>query len=170
MTTYVALLRAVNVGGTGRLPMAELRAICSELGFGRIETYIASGNVVFRSSSSPAKLEAQLGQRLFAFCGKPIGVFIRSAAEMRSILANNPFSQLEPRRTYCILLREPPPADALSAARGRSDERIELGSREIYVHYPQGMGKSKLQIPAARSGTARNLSTIAKLAALSARA
>ncbi len=169
MTIHVALLRAVNVGGTGKLRMADLRAICAELGFGRIETYIASGNVVFSSSATPAKLEAQIAERLLAFCGKPVGVFVRSAAEIRSILANNPFAQLEPRRTYCILLREKPPADALSGARGRSNEQMHLGRREIYVYYPDGMGKSRLRIPAAGSGTARNLSTLSNLAALCAR-
>jgi uncharacterized protein (DUF1697 family) len=169
LTIYVGLLRAVNVGGTGKLRMTDLRAICAELGFGRIETYIASGNVVFSAGATAAKLESLLEQRLLAFCGKPVAVFVRSAAEMHSMLAANPFSQYEPRRTYCFVLREKPAADALSGARGRSNEQMQLGRREIYVHYPEGMGKSKLQIPAARSGTARNLSTIATLVAMSAR-
>jgi uncharacterized protein (DUF1697 family) len=168
MTIYIALLRAVNVGGTGGLRMADLRAICAELGYGRIETYIASGNLVFSSGAAPATLATQLERRLLAFCGKPVGVFVRTAAEMRAILATNPFSHLDPRRTYCVFLRDSAPADALATVRGRSDEQMHLGRREIYVHYPAGMGRSKLRIPAAGSGTARNLRTIAALVAISA--
>ncbi len=169
MTTYIALLRAVNVGGTGKLPMADLKALCAELGFRRIATYIASGNVVFDCGSPPNKVQAQLEKRLLAYAGKAVGVFVRSADEMRTILKSNPFHDKPTNLTYSFFLDESPAADALDDIRGRAGEEIQLGRREIYVYYPSGMGKSKLRIPAARSGTARNLNTVAKLVEMSGR-
>jgi uncharacterized protein (DUF1697 family) len=91
MTTYIALLRAVNVGGTGRLPMADLKALCAELGFSRIETYIASGNVVLDSDRPAARVQAQLEKRLLAYAGKTVGVILRTASEMRTVLKRSPF-------------------------------------------------------------------------------
>jgi uncharacterized protein (DUF1697 family) len=169
MITYIALLRAVNVGGTGKLPMADLKALCTELAFGRIETYIASGNVVFDSDMPVARVQAQLEKRLLAYAGKTIGVFVRTASEMRTVLKRNPFSDKEPGLTYSFFLNEKPRSDALEDVRGRGEEELGLGRREIYVYYPTGMGKSKLQIPAAKLGTARNLNTVAKLVQMSSR-
>lgn len=164
MTRYVALLRAVNVGGTGKLAMSELKTMCAELGFARIETYIQSGNVVFDSPAGAAKVKAELEARLKTHFGKPMGVLLRTASEIAAVLKANPFPKTEPRYTYAIFLDEPPPADARDRAVGRSDEEMRVGKREIYVHYPSGMGRSKLRIPAAKAGTARNMNTVAKLA------
>ena len=72
MAKYIALLRAVNVGGTGKLPMAELKAMCADAGFARVETYIASGNVVFESNGAPSRVKAELERRLLAHAGKPV--------------------------------------------------------------------------------------------------
>lgn len=149
--------------------MAKLSALCEELGFSRIETYIASGNVVFDCDVASAKVRLQLEKRLLAHAGKAVQVFVRTAAEMRTILNRNPFSDKERRRTHAFFLHEKPPADALDEARGRTGEEMRLGHREIYVYYPSGMGQSKLQIPAARLGTARNLNTVAKLVEMSSR-
>jgi len=164
MTRYVALLRAVNVGGTGKLPMADLKSICLDAGLTRVETYIASGNVVFESKNAAAKVKVQLEARLLAYAKKPIGVVLRTAAEMAGILKANPFPKTEPKFTYAIFLDQRPPRDALEQAVGQSDEEMRLGAREIFVHYPSGMGRSKLRIPAAKMGTARNMNTVAKLA------
>jgi uncharacterized protein (DUF1697 family) len=166
MTAYVALLRAVNVGGTGKLPMTELTAMCEACGFQRVRTYIASGNVVFTSDRSETEVKADLERRLEAYAGKPVGVCVRTAAEMAAVRDANPFPDSAPNRTVAIFLDVPPPADAADHARGRADERISPGVREIYVDYAGGMGTSKLRIPAAKAGTARNLNTIAKLAAM----
>ena len=163
MARYVALLRAVNVGGTGKLPMSELKAMCRDAGFARVETYIASGNVVFESKAGPSKVKAELEGRLHAYVGKPVGVVVRSASEMLAVLKANPFPKAEPKHTYAIFLDKPPPADALARVSGQRDEQVRLGQREIFVHYPGGMGRSKLRIPAARTGTARNMNTVAKL-------
>ncbi len=169
MTVYVALLRAVNVGGTLKLPMAELRSMCSDLGFARVETYIASGNVVFASKFRAAKVKSTLEARLLDYAGKYVGVLVRTASEMRAVLNSNPFSGTPPNYTYAIFLDGPPPEDAIERAVGVGDEEIRLGRREIYVHYPSGMGRSKLKIPAAKSGTARNMNTVAKLAEMATR-
>ena len=163
MTKYVALLRAINVGGTGTLPMSDLVAICRDAGFARVETYIASGNVVFESKAAAPRVKAELEARLRAYARKPIGVIVRTASEMRAILNANPFPKADPKFTYAIFLDEPPPSEVLALARGRKDEDIWLGKREIFIYYPSGMGRSKLRIQAAEKGTARNMNTVAKL-------
>ena len=168
MTAFVALLRAVNVGGTGKLPMTELKAMCEELGFGAVRTYIASGNVVFTSRKSEAAIKTALEKRLHAYAGAPVGVLVRTAAEMAKILADNPFAKMAPNRTVAIFLDKAPPADTLAEIRGQMNEEVKLGRREIYVHYGDGMGTSKLVIPAAKTGTARNMNTIATLAKMAA--
>lgn len=168
MASYVALLRAVNVGGTGKLPMVELKAMCEDAGFTEVQTYIASGNVVFKSSAAPKKVKTHLEARLLAYAGKPVAVVVRTAAEMATVLAGNPFPKAAPNYTVVIFLDYAPPKDALKQAAGVRDEALRLGAREIYVHYPTGQGASKLRIPAARNGTARNMSTVAKLAAMGA--
>jgi uncharacterized protein (DUF1697 family) len=164
MTTYIALLRAVNVGGTGKLPMAELKAMCIELGFANVQTYIASGNVVFQSKLAEKKVKAALEARLEVFAGKPVGVLIRTATEMADVLANNPFPKAAPNRCVAIFLDEPLAANAMEGIAGRNGEEIASGKRELYVHYGDGMADSKLKIPAAKAGTARNMNTVAKLA------
>jgi uncharacterized protein (DUF1697 family) len=165
MTTFIALLRAVNVGGTGKLPMSELRAMCEAAGFANPRTYIASGNVVFDSRASESAVKTKLERALRAYAGKPVGILVRTGEEMAAVLAANPFPKAPPNRTVAIFLDRPPPRDALASAIGVADEELALGRREIYVHYGSGMGRSKLKIPAARDGTARNMNTIATLAA-----
>jgi uncharacterized protein (DUF1697 family) len=168
MPKYIALLRAVNVGGTGKLPMTDLKAMCGDAGFAQVQTYIASGNVVFESKASPRKVKSELEARLLAYAGKPMGVAVRTASELAAVLKANPFPKAAPSRTVAIFLDEAPPADALAHAVGMKDEEMHLGVREIYVHYPAGIGTSKLRIPAAKTGTARNMNTVAKLAEMAA--
>jgi uncharacterized protein (DUF1697 family) len=170
MASLIALLRAVNVGGTGKLSMSELKAMCEELGFSDVRTYIASGNVVFTSRKSEAAVKAALEKRLETYAGKPVGVLVRTADEMAKVLADNPFPKLAPNRTMAVFLDRAPPADTLASVRGQKDEKIKLGRREIYVHYGEGMGQSKLVIPAAKLGTARNMNTVAVLAKMAAEA
>ncbi len=163
MTSYVALLRAVNVGGTGKLPMVELKAMCEELGFTSVRTYIASGNVVFNSSVVGAEVQEVMEARLHKYAGKPVGVHIRTAAELTAVLKGNPFPEAAGNRNIVIFLDAAPPVDAIAKATGRDDEKMVIGTREIYVHYGEGMGQSKLKIPAAKEGTARNMNTVVKL-------
>ncbi|MDP3859095.1 MAG: DUF1697 domain-containing protein [Stagnimonas sp.] len=168
MRTWIALLRAVNVGGTGKLPMAELKAFCEELGFAKVRTYIASGNVLFESPKSELAIKTALERRLEQYAGKPVGVLVRTAAEMVAVAKANPFPGSAPNRVLAIFLDEAPAAEALQNLKHQKDERLALGAREIYVHYGEGMADSKLVIPAARAGTARNMNTVAKLATLAA--
>ncbi|AYN20050.1 DUF1697 domain-containing protein [Alcaligenes aquatilis] len=168
MTAYVALLRAVNVGGTGKLPMPELKAMCIAEGFDKVQTYIASGNVIFSTDRSEKEVKAALHKRLTGYAGKPVRVILRTAKEMADVLDANPFPDARPNWTVAIFLDSPPPTDTLDTIKGRSEEEVRLGKREIYVAYGSGMGRSKLKIPAEADGTARNLNTIAKLAELAA--
>ena len=168
MTAFVALLRAVNVGGTGKLPMSDLTRICEAAGFTAIRTYIASGNVVFQSAATESEVKAVLENALRAYAGKPVGVLVRTASEIAEVLARNPFPKAPGNRAIAIFLDEPPPPDTLRRLTGQKDEKVRLGRRKIYVHYGEGMGTSKLKIPAAKAGTARNLNTVAKLAELAA--
>jgi uncharacterized protein (DUF1697 family) len=161
---YIALLRAVNVGGTGKLPMADLKAMCVDAGFIQVQTYIASGNVVLHSSLSAAEVKATLEAKLLAYVGSPVGVLVRTGPEMAAVLADNPFPQCAPNRVVAIFLDTPPTADAATQATGRKDEAIALG--DLYVHYGEGMADSRLKIPAAQNGTARNMNTVSKLASM----
>lgn len=168
MTVYVALLRAVNVGGTGKLAMSELKSMCEAAGFARVRTYIASGNVVFVSKKPAAQVKAVLEKALAAYAGKAVGVAVRTGEEMAAVLKANPFPKVAPNRTVAFFLDEAPPKDILKAASGVNGEEIRLGVREIFVHYGDGMASSKLKIPAAKAGTARNMNTVAKLAVMAA--
>lgn len=168
MTNYSALLHAVNVGGTGKLPMTELKALCDGLGFIGARTYIASGNVVFASDKPAAEVKAVLEQALEVHMGKPVGVQVRDAAEMQAVLEGNPFSGREGSRTLVVFTNEPPSADTAATASGQTTEEIILGTRELYIYYPDGMGRSKLKLPIVKTGTGRNINTVGKLAAMSA--
>lgn len=168
MPAYAALLRAVNVGGTGKLPMSELQAMCEAEGYAGVRTYIASGNVVFHTALGEAQVKAALERRLQAYAGKPVRVLVRTAAELARILAANPFPEQAPNRTVAIFLDAPPPAAALETVSQQRDEHLALGEREIYVAYGVGMADSRLRIPAGDTGTARNMNTVARLAAMAA--
>jgi uncharacterized protein (DUF1697 family) len=168
MNAYIALLRAVNVGGTGKLPMAELKAMCEAAGFKQVRTYIASGNVVFQSAKPEPQVKATLEAALAKYAGKPVGVMVRTAAEMAAVLAKNPFKQMPANLTVAIFLDDPPTPNAPETASNRKNEEIQVGLREVYVYYPEGQGNSRVKIPAAKNGTARNMNTVATLAEMAA--
>jgi uncharacterized protein (DUF1697 family) len=168
MPVFVVLLRAVNVGGTGKLPMGDLKRLCEKAGFRNVRTYIASGNVVAERPGAEAEAKVALEAELRTYAGKPVGMIVRTAAEMSEVVASNPFPDRSASRTVAIFLDHASPADALKDVKGQTNEEARLGPREIYVHYPDGIGRSKLRIPAARDGTARNMNTVAKLASMAA--
>lgn len=163
MTVYAALLRAINVGGTGKLPMTELTALCTGAGFKDVKTYIQSGNVVFRSALDEAKTTAKLAKALEAKMGKPVGVTVRTAEELEATLKKNPFKKAEPKRVIVLFLNEAPPKKSLEGLKTPGGEEVALGARELYINYPEGQGVSKLKLPFFKEGTGRNLNTIAKL-------
>ncbi len=166
MSVFVALLRAVNVGGTGRLPMTDLVEMAKGLGFREPETYIASGNLVFEWDGTEADVEAGLERALADYAGTDVGVLVRTAGELAAIAAANPFPDAQPSRTAVLFLPAPPPPDALEHVVAPDGEEVRLGGRELYVHYPNGMGRSRLKIPAAAHATARNMNTVRKLVEL----
>ena len=125
---------------SGDPAMPHLKTMCLEAGFDHVETYIASGNVVFHANASSPKVKSELEARWLAYAGKPVGVLVRTAREMKAILDGNPFPKQPPNFTVAIFLDEKPPSDALNHAMGKTDEEMRLGVREIYVHYGVGMG------------------------------
>ncbi|MBV1834602.1 DUF1697 domain-containing protein [Novacetimonas pomaceti] len=164
----MALLRAVNVGGTGKLPMSVLAGICADAGFRQVRTHIASGNVVFGSDGAEDVVRATLEKRLRDHAGKDIGVVVRSAAEIAGALARNPFADAPGNRVMALFVDGPLPEDPLEGVSGIRNEEIRIGARELFVFYPDGMGRSKLRIPVEKHGTARNMNTVARLAEMSA--
>jgi uncharacterized protein (DUF1697 family) len=168
MAVYVALLRAVNVGGTSSLPMAELKAICEGLGFSDVKTYIQSGNVLFRSDEAEKAVEEKLDDALGKTLGKQPGVMVRSRKELDGIIAHAPFPEAKPNFLLVYFLPEAAPKDALDKMVAPDGEEAKLAGHEIYVHYPIGSGRSKLKLPALKAGTSRNLNTVRKLADLAA--
>jgi uncharacterized protein (DUF1697 family) len=161
----VALLRGINLGKR-QLRMEDLRRIAGELGLDEPRTYIASGNLLFRSDQSETALKRMLESALADHMSARVEVMIRTADELAETVKANPFASENGSRVVAIFLDGTPPADALAGARNVEDECMAAAAREIYVHYPSGQGRSKLKIPAAASGTARNMNTIAKLAEL----
>ena len=165
MTGWAALLRAVNVGGTGKLPMAELKALCEGIGLEQVRTYIASGNVIFVSGRGEADLRDSIEAALFAKYQKKFGVLVRSASELSDLAAHNPWPDRPGNRVVAIFVDEPL---SLGGVTGQCGEVIALGSRAIYVDYHDGMADSRLRIPCAKAGTARNMNTVRKLAEMAA--
>jgi uncharacterized protein (DUF1697 family) len=164
--THILLLRAVNVGGTGKLPMADLRTLCEGLGLRRVRTYIQSGNVVATGALSAAQVKTRLEKALLATLGKPCRVLVRSLAEMEQVEQGNPFPEAAPAQLLVLFLDDAPPRTAVSNVKVPGSERLALRGRELYIHFPDGMGQSKLRIPFADTGTGRNLNTVRKLIAL----
>ncbi len=168
MATFIALLRAVNVGGTGLLPMKDLSALCTDLGFGKVRTYIQSGNVVFESKLPEKTVRTKLEEALTKRLGKKADVLVRTASELRSILEANPFPEAQPSKVTVLFLSNPVPKDLLDTVVAPGGEEVRLGHREVYIHYPAGMGRSKLKLGLTEAATARNINTVAKLVEMTA--
>jgi uncharacterized protein (DUF1697 family) len=166
MTSYVALLRGVNLMSGTTLRMSDLKSIAEESGLKSVRTFIASGNLLFTSGKSERAIKSALEEAVGKHMLRDVGVMVRSADEMAAVAKANPFAGEPGNRVVAIFLDVAPPHDAISQAKNVADERLALGRREIYVHYPSGQGPSKLRIPAAAKGTARNMNTVAKLAQL----
>lgn len=168
MTAYVALLRSVNLVGNSVLKMADLRAIAEELGLASVRTFIASGNLLFTSDMPEKRLRLALEERVAAHMGKSVRVMVRTASEMGAVARANPFPDAAGNNTLVFFMNDAPPRDLLETVRNRADdERVAPGIREVYVAYGErGIGKSRLRIPPAEAGTARNMNTVAKLAEL----
>lgn len=171
---YIALLRGVNVSGANKVPMVELRALCEKLGWEDPQTYIQSGNVVFGASGPGAKLGASLEKALESGLGVKVPVVVRSAAEWSKALDANPFeaeSAKEPNRVMIVTSKEPLAKGAPERLMEKATlgERIAAGGGALWVHFPEGAGKSKLtpvlfDKACGSPATMRNLNTARKLA------
>ena len=168
MTAYAALLRAVNVGGTGKLRMTMLAELCREAGFEQVKTYIASGNVVFASEFDVDGVRQALEMCLEVYAGKRVGVLVRTVTELADVVKRNPFADRPGNRTVALFVDEKLSPDQLEQVTGQQGEELRLGKREIFISYDDGMADSKLRIPVAKAGTARNMNTVAKLAEMTA--
>jgi uncharacterized protein (DUF1697 family) len=168
MTSYVALLRGVNLVGKSTLRMSELKAIADDLKLENSRTYIASGNLLFTSGEAEEPLRRMLEKELQAHMNKDVRVMLRTAEELEKVVRANPFTDAPGNRVQAFFLAHPPPPDLLATVRNKSDdERIATGPREVFVAYGErGIGKSRLRIPAAEQGTARNMNSVARLAEL----
>lgn len=174
MTTHIALLRAVNVAGRNKLPMAPLRALLEELGMEDVRTLLQSGNAVFNSKVRPAdRLEKQIEAAVAKRFRITTDVFIRTADEWRRVIAANPFpkeARSDPGFLHVMALRDAPGRAQLAALEGaiKGRERVRLGGRHVYIVYPDGAGRSKLTATLIEKhlgtrGTARNWNTVLKL-------
>ena len=174
MTTFIALLRGINVGGNKKIAMADLRALSERLGFQNVQTILQSGNLVFRSTKrSAADVEKQLQAALREHLAFDCEVIVRTAQEWDAIIAGNPFvkeAKDDPGHMLLMCLRDAPSKDAVNALRigivGR--ERVEVRGRDAYFVYPDGVGTSKLTNAVIEKrlgtrGTARNWNTVRKL-------
>jgi uncharacterized protein (DUF1697 family) len=178
MNSWIALLRGVNVTGHNQISMETLRELCVSIKVRSPQTYIQSGNVVFASPETDhAKLAARLGSAIEKRCGFRPSVMLRTAAEMRDVEARNPFAgraNIEPARLAVFFLSEPLADEIARKVRAINvgSEEIHAAGRELYIYFPDGMGKSKLQPVLQRTlklpATARNWNTVNKLLAMAA--
>ncbi|HYJ34021.1 MAG TPA: DUF1697 domain-containing protein [Candidatus Binatia bacterium] len=177
MTSYVALLRAVNLAGRNKVGMADLRAAAESLGYAEPRTLLQSGNLLLRGPARPDPvLERNLRDAARKKLGMEIDFFVRSAAEWQALVAENPFpreAKSDPGHLVAIALTGAPGRAELKALeqaiQGR--ERIRLSGRTAYAFYPDGIGRSKLTMALIEKklgvrGTGRNWNTVLKLAAL----
>ena len=146
--------------------MAELKAMGEDCSFRAVRTFINSGNLLFKSEHDEAEVKQRVELRIEKYFGKKLPVFVRSAAEMAEAVAKNPFGDDKPSRVMAHFIDEEPTKAMLEEARDVQGERLALGPRLIYVSYGEGIGKTKLKLPAVKQGTARNMNSVAKIAEL----
>jgi uncharacterized protein (DUF1697 family) len=183
MPTYVILLRAVNVGSTGKLPMADFRKLLAEVKCANIETYIQSGNAVVDAKCSAAALAKTVAAALAKYMGSPVPVIVRTHAELDRLIAANPFAKeaaADGARVHVAFLEGPAGSGAPAALEAivkqypKRRDRYHLAGDAIYFHFPDGAAETKfsgktLDRAIGVAGTGRNWNTVLKLHAMSAR-
>ena len=174
MTTWVALLRGINLGKSRRVAMSDLRRILEDAGLGDVRTLLQSGNVVFTGTGPAAKLEESIEREIDKELGMRVTVMVRSEAQLRKVIDANPFAAAgaDPKQLHVVFLATQPPASAVRAvdpAEYAPDE-FALGDRAIYLRLPNGVAGSRF--PWDRSFTVattmRTWRTTTKLAELAA--
>jgi uncharacterized protein (DUF1697 family) len=163
VTCFVAFLRAVNVGGTGKLPMAELRMIGEACGFAHVSTFIASGNLLFESDLSEAEVKALIEAKLETHAGKRVPVLVRTGPELAAIVAANPFPDAHGSRHMVFFYDTALPPETPAACRDVNGERIALAGRELHIDYGEGIRDTRLKIPGKQDYTGRNMNSVRKL-------
>jgi uncharacterized protein (DUF1697 family) len=170
MTTFVVLLRAVNVGGR-KVEMATLRKVAEKAGFKDVRTYIASGNLLVSGAGKPEAVAAKLQVAIGKAFGFEVPVIVRTADQWRSYVTDNPFPEAPPNVLYLGLSQRNPKPDAAKAALAKAvgGEEARLVGDGLWIRYPTGMGVSKVtptHVDKAMGSptTARNLNTVRKLA------
>jgi uncharacterized protein (DUF1697 family) len=168
MGVWVALLRGVNVGGAGKLPMVEFRDMLGGMGLGAVRTYIQSGNAVFESDRSAGDLEAAIRDAVAARFGFAPETFVRTVEEIGAALTDHPFAGAEPKLVHVCFLRETPSVeDAALQAFALPGDGWHIGPRRFTLSTPGGFGTSKLaeRLPRLlpQPMTARNLRTLVAL-------
>jgi uncharacterized protein (DUF1697 family) len=177
MTIYLALLRAVNVGGRNAVSMADLRELLGSLGFADARTLLQSGNLVFRAAArSAARLEGVLADETARRLGVETEYFVRSAAEWAAVIRHNPLPREAARDPGHFLVMPLKDAPRPAAVRALQDaitgrETVRAVGRQLYLVYPDGVGRSRLtssviERALGTRGTGRNWNTARKLAAL----
>lgn len=175
MSELIVLMRAVNVGGR-KLPMAELRELCCDLGFDRPETYIQSGNLLIGSPGSIAEARKKLAAAIEKTFGFEVPLIVRTANKWRGYVDGNPFvgdANVADKMLHLLLADRPPPAVAAEALQGHAQagERVRIAGDALWIDYASGVADSKLT-PAridkafGASATGRNLRTVLKLQAM----
>lgn len=163
MRKLAILLRAVNVGGMGKLPMKDLREMCETAGYANPKTLLASGNVVVETDQPAETVRTTLEAALEAYAGRPVGVFVLDLAAMTQVQSQHPFGDHPPSQCGILFVDKVPDAKEMADAKGLKDEVLNVGPGVLYVLFPSGMGKSRLIVPGSKSGTMRNLNTVNKL-------
>jgi uncharacterized protein (DUF1697 family) len=174
MTSVVSLLRGVNVGGHHSIRMDALRALYESLGLRNPQTYVQSGNVVFRTEERNLDgIALRIEEGIEGSFGFRPRVMLRTAAEMRSVIAANPFATrpgIEPGKFLVMFLAGDPGEEVREKVRGIKvdPEELWIEGRELYVYFPDGMGRSKLSTALLEktlkvAATGRNWNTVTKL-------
>lgn len=178
MTTFIALLCGINVGGNRPVPMARLCALGNEIGFVGVRSYIQSGNLVFSGSGTAGDVEKKLEAAILERFGFPVDVLVRTADEWSACAGRNPFpeaSEVEPNRVMLLVSKATPKPDGVAGLQSRAadGERVVAVGDSLWVHYPAGVGSSRLT-PAVLDRlvgskvTARNWRTVVKLLEMAA--
>jgi len=180
MRRLAVCLRAINVGGTGKLTMADFKAMLSGLGFAEPQTLGAAGSAVIGTDAAPAVIEAQLEAALNDSFGLATEVMARGHDDLAAVLAANPFAQMaedDPGHLLVLFLKGEPQPAGVARLREKivGPEIVEAGPACLYIAYPAGIGTSKLtgqviEKAIGLKGTGRNWNTVRKLAALTAAA
>lgn len=169
--THVFLFRAVNVGGTAKLPMAELRALAAELGATDVQTYIASGNLIATPPGDPLAFARDLEDQVETRFGFRREVIVRDAVALRAARDAHPFVIVDPRFSYLVPLSAAPGDPALAADVPSGDDEWALVGTDLHLRYAHGAGRAELDLARLLralgvAGTARNLRTVDALLAL----